>query len=305
MVGRDIGTVVLPEADLKIYLDAIAAPSVPAAATWNAAPAARRSPRSRWSSDCAAATSTIPAASMRRSRSRRDAIVVDSTNLSIEQVMERMRALAEALGRARQQRGDLMCRSAVNASPCGRYIWQPVLNLLIWLVVRVPYDNAGPRCRAPAPALSTTTTSTGSIRCSSAAQRPRYAVPLTKIEASRWPLVGLLAALVSRHLHHPWRRRSRRAEGDLGGAGRRRYLGHLARGHAQPGWPACRRPRKGWPSSPVTTPDCWLIPCAVTGTPAFDFKHFWRRPRVTLDLWPALPLLLARRPGQPRTCCAR
>ena len=30
------------------------------------------------------------------------------------------------------------------------------------------------------------------------------------------------------------------------------------------------------------SPDCWLIPCAVTGTPDFDFKHIWRRPRITL-----------------------
>ncbi|MFH1632426.1 MAG: (d)CMP kinase [Chloroflexota bacterium] len=92
MVGRDIGTVVLPEADLKVYLDA------------SAEERARRRHK-----ECQARGETLTfesiLAAMRKRdkidstrdvaplRAAADAIILDSDGLSIEQVLERMKDL--------------------------------------------------------------------------------------------------------------------------------------------------------------------------------------------------------------------
>ena len=95
MVGRDIGTVVLPEADLKIYLDA----------------AAEERARRRWSEEQARGVDRgyddVLAEVRRRDRidsTRKvaplkpavDAIILDSTALSIEAVVSTILELAEA-----------------------------------------------------------------------------------------------------------------------------------------------------------------------------------------------------------------
>ncbi len=95
MVGRDIGTVVLPEADLKIYLDA----------------AAEERARRRWSEEQARGMDRgygdVLAEVRRRDRidsTRKvaplkpavDAIILDSTALSIEAVVSTILELAEA-----------------------------------------------------------------------------------------------------------------------------------------------------------------------------------------------------------------
>ena len=92
MVGRDIGTVVLPEADLKIYLDATVE---------------ERAGR-RYREDVARGESSkfeLVLASVRRRdeidsgrrlaplRVAGDAVVIDTTNLDVEQVVERVMAL--------------------------------------------------------------------------------------------------------------------------------------------------------------------------------------------------------------------
>jgi CMP/dCMP kinase len=98
MVGRDIGTVVLPEADLKIYLDA----SVEERARrryqecldrgdpvdYQAILASLRS-RDDYDSSRAHAPLSIAA----------DAVVIDSTNLSIEQVVDHALELARQVKR--------------------------------------------------------------------------------------------------------------------------------------------------------------------------------------------------------------
>jgi cytidylate kinase len=92
MVGRDIGTVVLPEADLKIYLDATVE---------------ERAER-RYREEVARGEATefdLVLASVRRRdeidsgralaplRAAEDAVVIDTTNLDVDQVVERVLAL--------------------------------------------------------------------------------------------------------------------------------------------------------------------------------------------------------------------
>jgi cytidylate kinase len=94
MVGRDIGTVVLPEADLKIYLDA----------------SAEERARRRWREEHARGGHRSYAAVLADVRNRdaidssravaplrpaADAIIVDSTHLTEAEVVEQVAALAE------------------------------------------------------------------------------------------------------------------------------------------------------------------------------------------------------------------
>jgi CMP/dCMP kinase len=103
MVGRDIGTVVMPGADLKIYLDA----------------SLRERAHRRWL-ECTArgrkVTEEVVAEELRRrdhaDANRQhaplaiahDAIVVDSTELSVDQVMERMYLLVRRWGERKQSK---------------------------------------------------------------------------------------------------------------------------------------------------------------------------------------------------------
>jgi cytidylate kinase len=94
MVGRDIGTVVLPEADLKIYLDASVEER--ARRRWREAEArgetvgtfedVLRSMRERDRIDSTREVAPLKAAG--------DAVVVDSTSMDVEQVVERVWRLA-------------------------------------------------------------------------------------------------------------------------------------------------------------------------------------------------------------------
>lgn len=94
MVGRDIGTVVLPDADLKIYLDASAQERARRRLLERQARGEKatleevlRALQRRDQYDSSRAHSPLMAAS--------DAIVIDSTGLTIEQVMARVRALVD------------------------------------------------------------------------------------------------------------------------------------------------------------------------------------------------------------------
>ena len=94
MVGRDIGTVVLPEADLKIYLDASVEER--ARRRWREAEArgeavgtyddVLRSMRERDRIDSTREVAPLKAAG--------DAVIVDSTTLNEDQVVERVWRLA-------------------------------------------------------------------------------------------------------------------------------------------------------------------------------------------------------------------
>ena len=95
MVGRDIGTVVLPEADLKIYLDATVEER-----------ARRRWKEIRQRGESADYQEVL--ASMRRRddidshrevsplRAADDAVVIDSTDMTVKEVLEEMMRLVEA-----------------------------------------------------------------------------------------------------------------------------------------------------------------------------------------------------------------
>ncbi len=94
MVGRDIGTVILPEADLKIYLDA------------SASERARRRWEEMRARGVEANMNDVLSMVLERDRidSTRDvaplrvapdAVVIDSENLNADQVFERVRALYE------------------------------------------------------------------------------------------------------------------------------------------------------------------------------------------------------------------
>ncbi len=178
--------------------------------------------------------------------------------------------------------------------PIGRRIWSVVLKFLIWILLRVEVRGARFLPRAGAgivyynhihwldPPLIC-----GTIR--------RYAVPLTKIEASRWPVVGLLLkwyhvifitrGTVDREaLQATW---GVLADGDISvisPEGTRSYDGQL------------QAAKEGLAFVARQAPDAWLMPCAVTGTQAFSWKlgEIHRRPRVVLTYgrpfrlrWPA------------------
>lgn len=124
---------------------------------------------------------------------------------------------------------------------------------------------------------------------------PRYGVPLTKIEISRWPVVGLLlrwyrvvfitrGAVDRDALKATWQVLREGNVSVISPEGTRSLDGRLLRA------------KEGLTFIARETPDAWLIPCAVTGTPAFSWslKAILHRPVVTLRfgrpfklLWPA------------------
>ena len=93
MEGRDIGTVVFPDADVKIYLDA----SPEERARRRAADPAHSSSRTARLSEVAAALAERDKSDSTRTVSplsvAPDATVIDTTGLSIDQVLERVLAL--------------------------------------------------------------------------------------------------------------------------------------------------------------------------------------------------------------------
>jgi cytidylate kinase len=102
VVGRDIGTTVLPEADLKIYLDASL--KVRARRRWRERCARGETPsledvladmKRRDEFDSTRAHAPLAAAP--------DAIVIDTTNLSIDQVVEQIMELLKKQRRSRNQ----------------------------------------------------------------------------------------------------------------------------------------------------------------------------------------------------------
>jgi cytidylate kinase len=93
MVGRDIGTVVLPEAGLKIYLDA----SVEARARRRWEESERRGQTCTYDETLRSMRERDRLDSTRDLaplRAAQDAVVIDSTNLSISEVLEKALALA-------------------------------------------------------------------------------------------------------------------------------------------------------------------------------------------------------------------
>ena len=105
MVGRDIGTVVLPEADLKVYLDA----SVEERARRRWREIRERGEDADYEAVLAAMRRRDEIDSNRRVsplRPAADAVIVDTTGLSIEEVLARVEQLVEE-GACPQDRGEL------------------------------------------------------------------------------------------------------------------------------------------------------------------------------------------------------
>lgn len=110
----------------------------------------------------------------------------------------------------------------------------------------------------------------------------RYAVPLTKIEASRWPLVGWL--LRGYHVIFITRGVVDRAalkatwellhDGDISVISPEGTRSQDAK---------LQTAKEGLAFVARQAPDCWLIPAAVTGTPTFKFKFpLINRPRAEI-----------------------
>ncbi|HEX9116671.1 MAG TPA: lysophospholipid acyltransferase family protein [Anaerolineae bacterium] len=166
--------------------------------------------------------------------------------------------------------------------PLGRRFWQPILRFLVGLFLRI--EMRGSDC---IPAGGAGIIYYNHIHWLDppliCATSPRYAVPLTKIEASRFPFVGLLlkwyhvifitrGAVDRDALKATWQVL---ADGDISvisPEGTRSLDGRLVQA------------KEGLAFIARQAPDAWLIPCGVTGTPAFVFKfpQIFQRPHVTL-----------------------
>ncbi len=176
--------------------------------------------------------------------------------------------------------------------PWGRYFWGVVLRFLMWLFVkvdirdmdRVPNQGKGIIYYNHIHWLDPVLIS-GKLR--------RYNVPLTKIEARSWPLVGHLLrgyhvifitrGTVDRQaLNNTW---NILADGDISVISPEGTRSPDAK---------LKAAKEGLAFVARRAPDAWWIPCAVTGTPAFRFSApLLKRTPVTLVygrpfriLWP-------------------
>lgn len=177
--------------------------------------------------------------------------------------------------------------------PLGRVFWGAVLNFLIRLFLRIEVEGAEnvPRTGAGIvyynhihwldPVLIS-------------ARFPRYAVPLAKIETSRWPVVGWLlrwygvifitrGAVDRTALQATWKVLEAGDVSTISPEGTRSRDGRM------------QQAKEGLAFVARQVPQAWLIPCAVTGTPAFSWslKSVLHHPVVILRygrpiklLWP-------------------
>lgn len=166
--------------------------------------------------------------------------------------------------------------------PLGRYIWQPVLRFLIWMWLRVTVrdDHLVPRTGAGIIYYNHIHWLDPVLICG---KLWRYAVPLTKIEASHWPVVGQLLkwyhvifitrGVVDREaLKATWEVME---DGDISvisPEGTRSLDGRL------------QAAKEGLAFIAQHVRDAWWIPCAATGTRGFRFTPTGplHRPAVVL-----------------------
>lgn len=165
--------------------------------------------------------------------------------------------------------------------PSGRIFWGAVLRFLIWLFLRVEVRGAG-QVPAVGPGIVFYNHVHWLDPVLICGRLKRYAVPLAKIEASRWPVVGWLLrwyhvifitrGVVDRAaLKATWQVLS---EGDISvisPEGTRSRDGRL------------QYAREGLAFVARQAPDAWLMPCAVVGTPQFRWKApLINRPQAVL-----------------------
>lgn len=172
-------------------------------------------------------------------------------------------------------------RAAPARAPLGRRILNPILRFLIRMFLRVEASGADgvPATGAGIVYYNHIHWLDPVVICS---QLPRYAVPLAKVETSRWPLVGWLLrtyhtifitrGVVDRAaLQATWRILQDGGVSVISPEGTRSPDTRLLTA------------KEGLAFVARQAPDAWLLPAAVTGTPAFKWKFpFIGRPTATI-----------------------
>jgi cytidylate kinase len=271
MAGRDIGTVVLPDADLKIYLDAAPVER-----------ARRRHDEMQARGDAVAFDDIL--SSLRRRdaydsgreaaplRAAGDAVVINSTEMTIDQVLEQAMALVGSWpGRRRggASRPDGSGRATNKRAAMGKWrpVLEPVLRFLLWLFVRVEFEGLE-RIPRQGPLLLAYNHIHLIDPLVIVAWVPRYAVAIGKAEIFSWPVVGPLVRI---YPTIP----IRRGELDMGAL--RQSLAVLDAGHALIIAPEGTRSQSGelQQAKPgmvllARQTDALILPVAVTGTSGFS-----------------------------------
>ena len=261
MAGRDIGTVVLPDADLKIYLDATPQER------------ARRRQQEMLARGQAAEYEEVLAALRRRDaadtereaaplRPAGEAVILDSSQMTIEQMVERAMTLVEGTGGGgdKERRGRMF-----NWRP----ILQPALRFLLWLFVRAGYEGME-RIPRQGPLILMYNHIHIIDPLVLVAHVPRYAVAISKVEVFGWPVVGPLVRLYPTIPVH-------RGEMDMTAV--RQSLAVLQAGQALIVAPEGTRSRSGTLMQAkrgmiflAQQTDPLILPVAVTGTTAFSAR---------------------------------
>jgi 1-acyl-sn-glycerol-3-phosphate acyltransferase len=154
--------------------------------------------------------------------------------------------------------------------PPGRYIWSVILKMLILVLCRLEVYNA----------RNVPPTGAGLIYYNHihwldpvliCGRSRRYAVPLTKIEASKWPVVGHML----RWYHVIFIQRGQVDREALKAVWQVLNDGDIIvispEGTRSPTG-AMQQAKEGLAFVARRAPEAWLIPCAVTGTPNFEFS---------------------------------
>jgi len=224
MAGRDIGTVVLPEADLKIYLDAL--------------PEERAKRRFRELKERGLPGSyhevleslqRRDAADTGRSaaplRPAHDAVRIDNTAETIDEMVEQALRLVNEWSHGQQDLAvpgaPLLRHVQAEPLPAWRRVLGPLLRFLVWLFVRVQLEGIE-RLPRKGPLILMVNHIHLLDPVVLVAVVPRYAVAMGKEEIMSWPVVG---ALVQRYPTIPVRR------GDLDIQAIRQSLAVLKAGH--------------------------------------------------------------------------
>ena len=277
MAGRDIGTVVLPDADLKIYLDA--APEeralrrhreLEARGTEGSYDEVLSSVRRRDAYDSGRQAAPL--------RPADDAVIINSSGMTVEQVLEKAMALVQRWSPDRKREGPATQAAGETDERASRGRWrpflEPVLRFLLRLFLRVDFEGLE-RVPSQGPLMLIYNHIHMIDPLVLVAWVPRYAVAIGKVEIFSWPVVG---PLVRHYPTIPIRR------GELDMAAVRQSLAVLEAAHALIIAPEGTRSHSGVLQQAkrgmillAQETDPLIMPVSVTGTP--DFPQALRRLR--------------------------
>jgi len=298
MAGRDIGTVVLPDADLKIYLDA--APEE----------RAQRRHRELHARGVGGSYDEVLSSMRRRDaydsgrqaaplRAAEDAVIINSSGMTADQVLEHAMLLVgrwSPVGRGERPHPQIAGGGGEKDSR-GKWrpILEPVLRFLLWIFLRIDFDGLE-RVPTQGPLLLIFNHINMIDPLVLLAWVPRYAVAISKVEIFSWPVLG---PLVRHYPTIPVRR------GELDMAAVRQSLAVLEAGHALIIAPEGTRSRTGELQEAergmillAQETDPLIMPVSVTGTPGFPralkrlrrvpvhrfgrpFRLFWPQGKLT------------------------